>query len=364
MARTDKSDRKSRKKDRKISKADAAIRAKSWAKEWFDALLWAAIAAIIIRTFFFEAYRIPTPSMEQTLLTGDFLIVTKVNYGARTPMTIGIPFTSIHIPGLHLPWVRIPGWQKVERNSIVVFNYPIDQVAISQKTNYIKRCVAMPGDTLEINNKVLYINGARSPYGETFEQMYTVNMRERLRLSDAKVRVAGGKILGSETQTSYVVNMTESVRDEMIQWAEIESIVPRVRPAESNEYARNNFDFRRGMSGNTDHIEPMLVPAKGMEIVLTPDNWPIYRDVIQRYESNEVTINDSLFVINGIETNTYTFKKDYYFMMGDNRDNSEDSRHWGFVPDDHIIGKPAVVYFSWNNERKLPRFTRIFSFVN
>jgi len=363
LARTDKSERKSRKKDRNTNKADASSRAKSWAKEWFDALLWAAIAAIIIRTFFFEAYRIPTPSMEQTLLTGDFLIVTKMNYGARTPMTIGIPFTSIHIPGVNLPWFRIPGWQKVERNAIVVFNYPIDQVAISQKTNYIKRCVAMPGDTLEINNKVLFINGERSPYSETFEQMYTVNMRERLRLSDAKVRVAGGQILGAETQTSYVVNMSESVRDEMSQWAEVESIIPRVRPSDSNEYARNNFNFRQGMSGNPDHIEPMVIPAKGMEIVLTSENWPIYRDVIQRYENNEVVVSDSFFVINGIETDRYTFQKDYYFMMGDNRDNSEDSRHWGFVPDDHVIGKPAVVYFSWNKDRKLPRFNRIFSFV-
>jgi len=364
LARTDKSERKSQKRDQRANKADASSRAKTWAKEWFDALLWAAVAAIIIRTFFFEAYRIPTPSMEQTLLTGDFLIVTKMNYGARTPMTIGIPFTSIHIPGLKLPWLRIPGWQKVERNAIVVFNYPIDEVAISQKTNYIKRCVAMPGDTLEINNKVLFINGEPSPYGETFEQMYTVNMRERLRLSDAKVRLAGGQILGAESATSYVVNMSSAVLEDMSQWAEIESIIPRIRPAESNEYARNNFIFRRGMPGNPDHIPPMVIPAKGMEIELTLDNWPIYQDVIQRHENNEVITGDFSFVINGVETNTYTFQKNYYFMMGDNRDNSEDSRHWGFVPDDHVIGAPAVVYFSWDNQRKLPRFNRIFSFVN
>lgn len=364
MTRTDKSARKVRKKElASKNRSDTTLRAKSWAKEWFDALLWAAVAAIIIRTFFFEAYRIPTPSMEQTLLTGDFLIVTKMNYGARTPMTIGIPFTSIHIPGVTLPWVRIPGWQEVERNSIVVFNYPIDDVAISQKTNYIKRCVAMPGDILEIRDKVLYINGEMSPYGETFEQMYTVNMRERLRLSEAKVKLAGGLILGSETATSYVVNMSESVRDDMLGWAEIESIEPRIRQAESNEYARNNFSFRRGMPGNHDHIEPMVIPAKGMALELTAENWPIYRDVVQRYEGNEVIVNDSVFVINGEVTNTYVVRKNYYFMMGDNRDNSEDSRHWGFVPDDHIIGKPALVYFSWDNERKLPRFNRLFSFV-
>lgn len=337
--------------------------AKSWAKEWLDALLWAAVAALIIRTFFFEAYRIPTPSMEQTLLTGDFLIVTKVNYGARTPMTLGIPFTSIHVPGITLPWFRIPGWQKVERNDIVVFNYPVDPVAISQKTNYIKRCVAVPGDTLEIREKVLYINGEPSPYLETFEQMYTVNMRERIRLSDTRVRVAGGQVLGSETPTSYVVNMSESVRDELLTWPEVESIEPRVRPSFQNEYQRSNFTFRRGMEGNHDHIDPMVIPAKGMVLELSDENWPIYRDVVERYERNSVERADGKFIINGEETNLYTVQKNYYFMMGDNRDNSEDSRHWGFVPDDHVIGKPAVIYFSWDGQRSLPRFSRLLNLV-
>lgn len=362
MASTEKSKRNRRRSSG--GNQDTAAKARSWAREWFDALLWAAIAAIIIRTFFFEAYRIPTPSMEKTLLTGDFLIVTKMSYGARTPMTIGVPFTNIHLPGVTLPWVRIPGWETVERNQIVVFNYPIDNVPIAQKTNYIKRCVAIPGDTLEIRNKVLYINGEPAPYLEGFEQLYTVHMRERLRLSEAKVKLAGGLILGAETPTSYVVNMTESLREEMLTWPEIESIEPRVRPATSHEYARNNFTFRRGMPGNPDHIEPMVIPSKGMELVLTEENWPIYRDVLVRYEENDVQITDSTFIINGVNTNRYTVKKNYYFMMGDNRDNSEDSRHWGFVPDDHIIGKPAVVYFSWDHERKLPRFTRLFSRVS
>jgi signal peptidase I len=364
LARTDKSERKNRRKSA-ANKADTKIQAKNWAREWFDALLWAAVAAIIIRTFFFEAYRIPTPSMEKTLMTGDFLIVTKVNVGARTPMTIGIPFTSIHIPGLELPWGRIPGWKNIERNDIVVFNYPIDEVAISQKTNYIKRAVAIPGDTLEIRNKVLYINGEQAQYdSEEYQQMYTVEMRERLRLSDAKVKMAGGEILGAETATSYVVNMSESVRGEMSQWPEVDSIYARVRPESSNEYSRNAFTFRRGMDANHDHIEPFVIPAEGMVLELTAENWPIYRDVVERYEENEVSQNGDSFTINGVQTNTYLVQKDYYFMMGDNRDNSEDSRHWGFVPDDHIVGTPAVIYFSWDSERMLPRFNRLFSLVN
>ena len=363
MARSDKTDRKSRRRSAATSKVDSKQRAKSWAKEWFDALLWAAVAALIIRTFFFEAYRIPTPSMERTLMTGDFFIVSKVNVGARTPMTIGIPFTSIHIPGLKLPWVRLPGWSDVERNDIVVFNYPIDNVAIAQKTNYIKRAVAIPGDTLEIRNKVLFINGEEADYKEFFEQLYTINMREKLRLSETKVRVAGGAILGAETPTSYVVNMTADVRDVISSWPEIESVQPRIRPESSNEYVRNNFTFRRGMSGNPDFIAPLVIPSKGMIMEITPENWPIYRDVVVRYEENDVVVGDSTFTINGVETSTYLVQKDYYFMMGDNRDNSEDSRHWGFVPEDHIVGKPFIVYFSWDKEVKMPRFGRLFSFV-
>lgn len=340
------------------------IRAQAWAREWLDAFLWAFIAAIIIRTFFIEAYRIPTPSMEQTLLTGDFLIVTKVNYGARTPMTIGIPFTSVHVKGITLPWFRLPGFQQVKRNEIVVFNYPIDALAISQKTNYIKRCVGMPGDTLEIRNKQLFINGQPSEMKETFEQLYLVRTRERIRLSEARVNVAGGEIFGMEPPNLYFVNMTENVMESLASWPEIESIEPRIVPREVNLYQRSNFSFRRGMSGNHDHIDPMVIPYRGMELVLSDETWPIYRDVVERYEGNRVTREGNAFLVNGSPADVYIVQKDYYFMMGDNRDNSEDSRHWGFVPDDHIIGKPAIIYFSWDGSRFLPRFSRLMRTVS
>lgn len=364
MANSDKEARKARKKEFQAKQQqENSVKAKNWAREWFDALLWAAVAAMIIRTFFFEAYRIPTPSMEQTLLTGDFLIVSKMHYGARTPMTIGLPFTSVHIPGVTLPWFRIPGFQHVKRNDIVVFNYPVDAVAISQKTNYIKRCVAVPGDTLEIRNKVLYINHAPAQNFDTLEQLYTVTSRERVRLSESRIKLAGGLYLGSEAPNTYVVNMTEAVRDELLSWAEVESVIPRVRAAAANEYARHNFTFRKGMTGNPDHIEPMVIPFEGMQLALSEDTWPIYREVVERFERNIVERRDGAFVVNGVVTDTYTVQKNYYFMMGDNRDNSEDSRHWGFVPADHVVGKPAVIYFSWDKERLLPRFNRLFSLI-
>ena len=151
----------SRRKERE-RRAGADKKAKSWIREWLDALIYAGIAALIIRAFFFEAFRIPTPSMEDTLLVGDFLLVSKLHYGPRTPMSIGIPFTEIHIPNLTLPWFRIPGFGKINRNDVFVFNYPMEDKVIAQKTNYIKRCVGLPGDSIRIGDKVLYVNGERA----------------------------------------------------------------------------------------------------------------------------------------------------------------------------------------------------------
>jgi signal peptidase I len=170
-------------------------------------------------------------------------------------------------------------------------------------------------------------------------------------------------ILGSETPTSYVINMSEAVRDEIQGWPEVETVFPRMRPPSDNEYLRSNFTFRLGMSGNQDHIAPFIIPYRGMQLELRDETWPIYRDVVERYEANKVERADGRFIINGEPTDIYIVQQDYYFMMGDNRDNSEDSRHWGFVPDDHVVGKPAILYFSWNHERNLPRLGRVFNLI-
>lgn len=338
-------------------------KAKNWAKEWLDAILWAAAVALIVRTLLFEAYRIPTPSMEKTLLTGDFLIVSKLNYGLRTPMTIGIPFTDIHIQGLELPWFRVPGWQDVERNDIVVFNYPIDMKVTAAKTNYIKRAVAVAGDTLEIRNKIVYVNGVREIHRDTYEQVYRVLPRERVRLSESKVALAGGEIRQTDA-FAYYISLTESARAELQSWPEIASIDLYVRPAEINETDMSRFDFRRGMGGNHDHMAPFVIPGKDLTITLNAATYPIYRLAIERYEENTVERRGSEFYINGELARDYTFKQDYFFVMGDNRDNSEDSRMWGFVPQDHVIGKPAIIYFSIDMERFMPRFGRIFNLIN
>lgn len=337
-------------------------RAKSWFREWVDALMFAAIAALIIRTFLFEAYRIPTPSMEKTLLTGDFLIVSKLSYGPRTPMVLGIPFTNIYLPGVVLPWTRLPGLTDIERNDIVVFNYPIDLAPIAAKTNYIKRAVGMPGDTLSIDDSQLYVNGEEAQSFPGIQQTYVVDVRERVRLSPAKVDAAGGQLFrrGSE---GYHVTMTQSVANEIREWPEVTSVEPFVLPDNYNEYNQRDFSFSSGFR-NHHHMPPVVVPFEGQTITLTSDNYHIYEEIITRYEENTVEREGDQFIINGKPTNEYTIQQDYYFMMGDNRDNSEDSRFWGFVPRDHIVGKAGMIYFSWDSERWLPRFGRLLNFVH
>ncbi len=336
--------------------------AKHWAREWLDALVWAAIAAIILRTFFFGAYRIPTPSMEKTLMTGDFLIVTKLAYGPRTPMTLSVPFTDIYMPGINLPWFRIPGYSEIKRDDIVVFNYPIDVAPVSVKTNYIKRAVGIPGDRLRIDDKILYVNGEESEQFETLMHNYRVNVRERIRLSPTKVREAGGSIVQSGTN-SHIINMTRETANEISGWSEIESVEKFILPDDYDLFSRRGFNFSRGFS-NHDHMVEFQVPYSGMEIELTADNWHLFQDILERYERRSVQRNGDVFMIDGVETNRYTIQKDYYFMMGDNRDDSEDSRFWGFVPDDHVIGKAGIIYFSWDGENWMPRFNRILNLIH
>ncbi|MFU8860229.1 MAG: signal peptidase I [Cyclonatronaceae bacterium] len=342
---------------------DKNIKAKSWAREWGDALLFAAIAAIIIRAFIVGAYRIPTPSMEDTLLTGDFLLVSKLHYGARTPMTVGIPLTDIYFSGFELPWTRLPGFSEIKRNDIVVFNYPIEDVPISQKTNYIKRSIGTPGDTLEIRDKILYVNHQPEEKLTEFRQNYIVEVRERIRLSPTKVRAAGGEMLNASGQ-NYAVNMTAETAELMKEWPEVINVEPFTYPDGADLFGRSPFSFARAITGNPDNMPEIVVPFKGQILDLTEVNLQLYADVIRRYEGNDIQVREGRVYINGQRTDSYTVQKDYYFMMGDNRDNSEDSRFWGFVPDDHVVGKAWVIYFSWDSERYLPRFGRLLNSIH
>ncbi len=338
-------------------------KANAWIREWLSALLWAGVAALIIRTLLFEAYRIPTPSMERTLMTGDFLIVSKLNYGLRTPMSVGVPFTDIHIRNFELPWARVPGWQDIRRNDIVVFNYPIDETVIAARTSYIKRAVGVPGDTLRIEGKVLHVNGVAEAEQPTFAQMYRVVLRDRIRLSEGKVEAAGGEIYGYD-ESGYYLNLSPEGRDAVAAWPETAVIEPYVRPATQHDYLTSRFRFANGLPTNQDHLPEFVVPAEGLTIALDSANYAFYEMAIERYEGRSISRAGSTILIDGQPATSYTFTKNYYFMMGDNRDNSEDSRSWGFVPFDHVIGKPVIVYFSLDMKTFLPRFGRIFNLIN
>ena len=355
-----------REKRKKIKKEDVVKNqaAKKWAKEWVDALIFAGVTALIIRQFIFGAFRIPTPSMEKTLLVGDFLIVSKINYGPRTPMSIAFPFTGVHIPNLTLPWFRIPGFDDIKRNDVAVFNYPIEEKVISQKEHYIKRLVGMPGDTLELKAKTLYVNGIAESRRETNEYQYEIFVGERLRLSQSRVKEAGGELQSYlSPDNAYIINMTPAVSENIKAWPGVDSVRKFVFPENFREPGRKQFVYASGIQGNRDYFPAMVVPFKGQKITLTESNWTYYYDIISRYEENTFKHIGDRFMINGEQTNEYEIKQDYYFMMGDNRDNSLDSRYWGYVPDDHMVGEAFIIYLSLDHETWLPRITRSFTLI-
>ncbi|HET8864997.1 MAG TPA: signal peptidase I, partial [Gracilimonas sp.] len=338
-------------------------KAKSWLREWVDAIVFAFIAAAILRAFLFGSYKIPTPSMEKTLMTGDLLIVSNITYGPRTPMAICVPFLQGWcLPGVQLPWTRLPGFRDVERNDIFVFNVPWEVKPISQKTNYIKRAVAVPGDTISIQDKVLYINGEEEVEHEGVQHHYIVRMADHVRLSSAKMESVGGELIAYNNQDTYILNMTDDVAETVNSWAEVDTMYLNVKPEGSvdRNYVQSQGDFSRAFN-NSDQMREIVVPFEGQEIEITNDNWYVYKDIIERYERNDLRREGDAIFINGEETNSYTIKQDYYFGMGDNRDNSQDSRFWGFVPEDHIIGKASIVWFSTDNF--VPRFDRVFTVI-
>ncbi len=347
---------------RNKNKQNSNQKAKTWAREWGDALLWALVAAVIIRAFFFGAYRIPTPSMERTLMTGDFLLVSKVHYGARTPQSVGIPFTGIHFRNLRLPSFRLPGFMDIKRDDIVVFNYPIDDGIPSQKTNYIKRAVGLPADTLEIRDKVLYVNHDVAEVYDTYQYVYEVRPLEGIRISSERLRSVGATPIGTRGRQGdrIFAHMSEETAEEVLSWGGVEDVSVYINHQGN---LSSNFRFARGLNGaSSDQMPQIVVPFSGQQVSLSADNINLYYDIISRYEGNRLEVRNERIIINGIERDSYTIQRDYYFMMGDNRDNSEDSRAWGFVPDDHMVGRAWVIYLSLDGYA--PRFNRILKSIH
>ncbi len=306
--------------------------------------------------------------MEKNLLVGDYLFVSKLHYGTRTPMTLGIPFTQVYLPGLKLPNTRLPGFSSVKRGDAIVFNWPDDrQHPIDRKTHYIKRVMGLPGETIQLINKVVHVDGQPVPLASGMQQRWNAFKTDwRVRLSPSNLEAIGIDPLTQvrEYDNSLLVQIdaTPAAAEEIARWPGIDRVEPYVAQPNS-EFSERLYPHGSGFT--TDNYGPLVIPGKDQTVELTDDNWPVLEPVIRRYERRETErAGDGTLLVDGQATTSFKFTQDYFFVMGDYRDNSEDSRFWGFVPMDHIVGKAVLVYFSWDADDNLPRFSRLFRSID
>ena len=405
---------------------------------WVDALVFALVAVYFINLFFFQNYVIPSSSLEKSLLTGDYLFVSKVSYGPRIPETpLTMPLTQHTLPVVdcksyiewpHWDYRRVKGLGKVELNDIVVFNYPAGDTLCSapqyqsydyygmcysigyqlyqqrpnpdsltaqervkyfntiyeagreelrrnqaeygeiitrptdRRENYVKRCVGLPGQTLQIKNRIIYLDGKANKEPEEVQYSYYVKLRQRLPEEMMKDLGISMEDLLSLNSAGYMPLTKRAVATLSQRKDLVESIEINTEASDLEIYPLNgNKHWTR------DNYGPIWIPAKGKSIELTLDNIAVYERPIKVYERNDLQIRDGKIFINGKEAKSYTFKMDYYWMMGDNRHNSADSRYWGFVPEDHIVGKPIFIWWSSDPDRNGfsgIRWSRLFRFVD
>ncbi|MEQ9302602.1 MAG: signal peptidase I [Marinoscillum sp.] len=360
-------------------------RKRTFTQEWFEAIVFAVFAATFIRWIFMEAYVIPTPSMERSLLVGDFLFVSKINYGPRTPKTpLQIPLTHAKIWGtetpsyieaVELPQFRLPSLDKVERNDVVVFNYPVNDNfnqrsdggyhPLDLKTHYIKRCVAIPGDVIEVRAGEVFINNEKGEDPELMQHRYFIETDQIIR-----DRVFGNYQIWEYSpaakpngQKGYVAHTTKQVADQLSALDFIKSVEPMFMGKENAE--PRIFPDTRYYPWNADNFGPLEIPGRGFSISIDEYTLAKYGSTIEDYEDlDDVQIDVDKLIIDGQEVTEYTFTKDYYFMMGDNRHNSEDSRYWGFVPEDYVVGEASFIWMSLDEKGSFlskVRWSRLFN---
>ena len=382
-------------------------------------LVFAVVIATIVHNYILQPFVIPTGSLEKTLRVGDFLLVSKFHYGARIPSTV-ISFPMVHdtIPILktrsylkkpQLPYIRIPGFQEIKNNDIVVFNWPADTVRKffvkekgvikprDKKSNYVKRAIGVPGDSLEIKDGIVYLNGQENELPERAKPLYTYKIFSKDGVSSSKLKnleIDGfirKFIIRNLSQESYntlkanILSISNTNENEYLIYTDDQGIpIKKVRELsidireiidnerelsltfnDANKIRNSNefdtifrsiektnyinsvfFPGNKRFNWNNDQLGPIYIPKAGEKIKLTIDDLPLYKKIIRDYENNEVEVVDNNIYINGEISSNYTFKQDYYWMMGDNRYNSEDSRVWGFVPFDHVLGKPVFIWMS------------------
>jgi signal peptidase I len=357
-----------------------------------SSLLFAIVVATFVHTYFIQPFTIPTSSLEKTLLVGDFLFVSKVNYGARTPMTtVALPMVHDTIPLTkkksyltwpELPYFRLPGFQKVERNDIVVFNWPIDTVykfrdqsglrvdkPIDKKSNYVKRCVGVPGDQFEIKDGIVFVNGKELILPERARPQFSYKVAldgktpidfEYL-LQDMDITDGAGFMDAEKRDTVFIAALTAANAERLQQIPGITGVQKIIsKEVESGIFPHIN-------KWNRDNFGPIYIPQQGKTVALNLETLPFYKAIITDYEKNDLKVTGSEIRINGKIATSYTFQQNYYWMMGDNRHNSEDSRYWGYVPENHIVGKPTFIWMSYDTNAKglkKIRWERLFTTVS
>ncbi len=379
---------------------------KSKSREWVDAIVFAVVAATIIRVFFIEAYTIPSGSMERSLLVGDFLFVSKVNYGARIPMTpVAFPFAHHTMPitntkaywdGVQWKYRRLPGLQDIKRNDVVVFNFPEgDTVAleaqddnyyqmqlrgesttsirsrltvvdrpVDKRENFIKRCIAIAGDTVSMKNGLVSVNGKPEPLVGAGGFGYNVEF------NTDEVNIKLFEDMGFKTGVTALPNIyrfegTPDLIKELKKSPYVKSVSEELTPTDYYDVSIFPHDKNRGW--NLDNYGPIIIPKQGWTVTLDSLTMPMYERSIRVYEGNKLEKVGNDWMLNGKKATTYTFKMNYYWMMGDNRHQSADSRYWGFVPEDHIVGKALFIWMSLDSEGSFLnkiRWNRIFKGIH
>lgn len=380
--------------------------------EWLDAIIFAVIVVTFINIFFFQAFTIPSSSMESSLYTGDYLFVSKLSYGPRIPQTpLTVPFTHNVIMGkesyselIQNDYRRMKGLGSVRTGDYVVFNFPHGDTVLVQapaddyyslsrvygrenvirrfgpvkvrpsdkKDHYVKRCVAVAGDTLEVRDGLVHVNSQAQEVYPGVQYSYRVQTNgtpfSRKALLDLDINV--GEVYYDQYSGLYPeIPLTAAMLDKVRKMSNVVSVERNVDRAEdfsSGELSSTIFPFSENYRWTRDNFGPLWIPSKGAEVVLTAENLPLYERIITSYEGHTLAVKEGRIFIDEKETRSYTFEQDYYFMMGDNRHNSLDSRYWGFVPEDHVVGKPSFIWFSTDKNRSFPhniRWKRIFRFV-